>query len=181
MKSIGVFCSSSDKIDPVYLSAASQLGTAIAKEGWSLTYGGNNLGSMGALANACRAAGGRVVGVTPQLFVDKGFADPDCAQLIVTPCMRTRKAKLEEMADAFITLPGGFGTLEEFSEMLVGRLLKIHAKPVVLLNINGFYTPLIDLFEKMIQGGFAKAKARDMYSVSDSVDSAIATLRAALN
>lgn len=177
-RAITVFCSSSARIAPVYLDAAAELGDAIAREGWQLVYGGNNLGSMGALADACRAAGGRVIGITPQLFVNKGFADRQCHTLEITPDMRTRRARMEELADAFITLPGGFGTLEEISEVLVGRLLKCHSKPVILLNTAGFYAPLLDLFEKMIAGGFASADARKLYTVVNTVSEAIATLRA---
>jgi uncharacterized protein (TIGR00730 family) len=177
MYSVTVFCSSSDRIDPVYLETAAQLGAAIAREGWQLVYGGNNLGAMAAVADGCRSAGGRVVGITPQLFVDKGYVDRQCHELIVTPDMRTRKALMEERADAFITLPGGFGTLEEFSEMLVGRLLKYHAKPVVLLNVAGFYTPLLELFDKMVNEGFAKPSVRMSYLVADSVAVAIQNLR----
>ncbi len=176
-KAITVFCSSSEAIAPVYITAAGELGEAIAREGWDLVYGGNDLGAMGALADACRSAGGKVIGITPQLFVDKGFADNRCAQLIITPDMRSRKARMEEMADGFIALPGGFGTLEEVSEIIVGRLLKCHAKPVILLNVAGFYTPLVDFFEKMIEGGFAKAKARQGYVVANDVAGAMDALR----
>jgi uncharacterized protein (TIGR00730 family) len=176
--SVTVFCSSSDQISPVFLEAAAELGAAIAREKWQLIYGGNAIGSMGALANAARSAGGRVIGITPQLLVDKGYADRDCHELIITPDMRSRKAKLETLGDACVALPGGFGTLEELSEMLVGRLLKYHAKPVVILNIAGFYDPLLDLFEKMIGGGFAKPKHRGVYKVADSVVEAIEHLKA---
>lgn len=175
--SITVFCSSSAKIAPVFLDAAAELGTAIARQNWRLVYGGNNLGSMASLAQACRAAGGQVVGVTPQLLVDKGFADPHCHELIVTPDMRTRKARMEESGDAFIALPGGFGTLEELTEILVGRLLKYHAKPIVILNIDRFYDPLLSLFEIMIKDGFAKPRVRDLYHVAPTVSEGIAYLR----
>jgi uncharacterized protein (TIGR00730 family) len=162
------------------MQAASELGAAIAREGWRLVYGGNNLGSMGALADACRRAGGKVIGVTPQFFVDKGYGDRDCHELIITPDMRTRKAKMEDLADAFVTLPGGFGTLEELSEMLVGRLLKSHAKPVIILNVENFYAPLLDLFDRMIEGSFAKEKHRSIYSVASTIPEAIALLRTQL-
>ena len=176
LRSITVFCSSSDKIAPVFLDAASDLGAAIARQNWRLVYGGNNLGSMASLANACRAAGGHVIGVTPQLLVDKGFADPHCTELIITPDMRTRKARMEDAGDAFIALPGGFGTLEELTEILVGRLLKYHAKPIVILNIDHFYDPLLRLFEIMIQDGFAKPKVRDLFHLAPSVADAVSYL-----
>lgn len=176
-KAVTVFCSSSATVAPVYLDSAAELGCAIAREGWDLVYGGNKLGSMGALADSCRGAKGKVIGITPQLFIDKGFGDGKCHELIVTPDMRSRKERMEAMGDAFIALPGGFGTLEELSEILVGRLLKSHAKPVVLLNISGFYNPLLQFFDIMIEGGFAKPKARMNYIVTDSVPATIAALR----
>ncbi len=174
---VTVFCSSSGDIDPLYLRAAAELGAAIAGEGWQLVYGGNNLGAMGALADGCRSAGGCVIGVTPQLFVDKGFTDHACHELIVTPDMRSRKAKMEELGDAFVAMPGGFGTLEELSEIVVGRILKYHAKPVILYNVAGFFSPLVEFFEKMIQGNFAKPKLRMDYLVAPDVQSVIAHLK----
>jgi cytokinin riboside 5'-monophosphate phosphoribohydrolase len=167
---VTVFCSSSGEIDPLYLKSAADLGAAIAREGWQLVYGGNSLGSMRALADACRAAGGHVIGVTPQLFADKGFTDNACHELIVTPDMRSRKAKMEELGDAFIAMPGGFGTLEELSEIMVGRMLKYHAKPVILYNVAGFYSPLVEFFEKMIHEHFARTSARTNYFVAPTVD-----------
>ena len=180
-RSVTVFCSSSDRIAPVFLDAAAELGDAIAVQNWRLVYGGNNLGSMAALANACRKSGGQVIGVTPQLLADKGYADPHCTQLIITPDMRSRKARMEELGDAFIALPGGFGTLEELTEILVGRLLKYHAKPIVILNIDGFYDPLLGLFETMIRDGFAKPKSRDTYHVSPNVAECISYLQTILD
>jgi len=174
---VTVFCSSSSDIDPLYLRAAAELGAAIAREKWQLVYGGNNLGAMGALADGCRSAGGCVIGVTPQLFVDKGFTDHACHELIVTPDMRSRKARMEELGDAFIAMPGGFGTLEELSEMMVGRMLKYHAKPVILYNVAGFYSPLVEFFEKMIHEHFARPKARLDYLVAPNVEAVVAHLR----
>ncbi len=174
---VTVFCSSSGDIAPLYLKAAADVGAAIAREGWQLVYGGNSLGSMRSLADACRASGGHVIGVTPQLFVDKGFTDRACHELIVTPDMRSRKAKMEELGDAFIAMPGGFGTLEELSEIMVGRMLKYHAKPVVLYNVAGFSSPLVEFFEKMIQEQFARSKARLDYFVAPTVDAIVAHLK----
>src|ERR1700733_524209 len=112
IQSVTVYCSSSREVAQVYLDAAEELGRAIAREGWQLVYGGNDCGCMGALAHAARDAGGKVIGVTPQLLVDNGIADQKCDELIVPPDMRQRKALLESRGDAFIALPGGLGTLE---------------------------------------------------------------------
>src|SRR5687768_6711291 len=123
IRAVTVYCSSSKSVPAVYFTAAAEMGRAIAGEGWALVYGGNAVGCMGALADAARAAGGRVIGVTPQLLVDHGIADRQCHELIVTATMRERKALLERRADAFIALPGGLGTFEEVFEILVGRTL----------------------------------------------------------
>src|SRR5882762_9791059 len=133
IQAVTVYCSSSRSVAPVYFDAARELGREIACAGWTLVYGGNNIGLMDAVACACRSAGGRVIGITPQLMVDEGIADPHCAELIVTTTMRERKALLEARGDAFVALPGGIGTFEEFFEVLVGRMLGYHAKPIVVL------------------------------------------------
>src|SRR5688500_9795335 len=143
IRAVTVYCSSSNHVPGVYLDAAAELGHAIASHGWTLVYGGNAVGCMGKLADAARAAGGRVVGVTPQLLVDYGIADRNCHELIVSATMRERKALLEQRGDAFVALPGGLGTFEEVFEILVGRTLGYHAKPVVLLNVAGYYAPLL--------------------------------------
>jgi len=173
---ITVFCSSSSDIDAVYLDAANALGQGIAENGWELIYGGNRLGAMAILADACREAGGTVIGITPQLFVDKGFADTLCHELLITPDMRSRRAMMEEMADAFVCLPGGFGTLEEVSEILVSRLLNCHAKPLIIASINQFYDPLLQLFDRMVSGGFAKDKARYCYDCTPDIPRTLSLL-----
>jgi uncharacterized protein (TIGR00730 family) len=124
---------------------------------------------MGALADAARAAGGKVTGITPQLLVDEGIADELCDELIVTSGMRERKALLEQRADAFVTLPGGLGTLEEVFEIIVGRMLGYHSKPIVLLNVVGYFDPLLTMIEHGIEQRFIRAKARDAYFVARDV------------
>jgi uncharacterized protein (TIGR00730 family) len=175
---VTVYCSSSKSVPSIYFDAASELGRAIAAEGWALVYGGNAVGCMGALADAARAAGGRVVGITPQLLVDHGIADERCYELIVTSGMRERKALLEQRGDAFVALPGGLGTFEEVFEILVGRTLGYHAKPIVLLNVAGYYDPLLAMLEHGIEHRFIRPVAREAYSVARSVGEAIRTLRA---
>jgi uncharacterized protein (TIGR00730 family) len=172
-----VYCSSSRNVDPVYFDAAAELGAAVAREGWQLVYGGNDCGCMGALANAARAAGGRVVGVTPQILHAQGITDHKCDELIITPGMRERKALLEQRGDAFITLPGGLGTLEEILEIIVGRSLGYHAKPIVLLNIANFFAPLLAMLDLGIEQKFIKEKSRRLFHVSPSIPDAIAHLK----
>lgn len=177
VRSVTVFCSSSSRVAPVFAEATAGLGRAIAREGWRLVYGGNAVGMMGVLANACRAAGGRVVGVTPRLFVEKCVHDEACEELIVTACMRERKAKMEALGDAFIALPGGLGTFEEFFEIVCGRQLAYHDKPIVLLNIDGFYDPLLAMIERGLEMSFIRPRARALFFVAATVEEAIAHLR----
>jgi len=174
---VTVYCSSSSKIAPAFLDAARSLGSALAANHWKLVYGGNNVGMMGVLADAVRAAGGTVIGVTPQLFVDKGSADEKCDELIVTAGMRDRKAAMEERGDAFIALPGGMGTFEEFFEILCGKILGCHAKPIVLLNIDDYFAPLLAMIDHGIQQNFIRPQARDLYFVAAKVEEAINHIR----
>jgi uncharacterized protein (TIGR00730 family) len=174
--SVTVYCASSRHVDRVYFDAATQLGHAIAFNNWKLVYGGNNLGLMGALADAARDAGGEVIGVTPRLLVDEGAADEKCDELIVTETMRQRKEILETRGDAFIALPGGLGTLEEIFEIIVGRLLGFHAKPIVLLNVAGFYEPLLAMLDHAVEQKFIKPKARQLFFVASSVEETISHL-----
>lgn len=177
VRSVTVFCSSSSAVPRIYTDTAAALGRALAEQRWALIYGGNNVGTMGALADGCRGAGGQVVGVTPKLFIDKGVDDKDCHELIVTACMRTRKAMMEERGDAFITLPGGLGTLEEVFEIIVGKQLGFHRKPIVLLNVDGYFNPLLAMIEHGIEHRFIKPVARELYFVASTVDDAIEHIR----
>jgi uncharacterized protein (TIGR00730 family) len=175
--SVTVYCSSSNHVPEIYPRAAAELGRGVAREGWTLVYGGNCVGCMGALANGAREAGGKVLGITPQMMVDDGIGDEACDELIVTPDMRQRKALLEQRGDAFIALPGGIGTFEEFFEILVGRFLNLHQKPVVLLNVAGYYDPLEAMIEHGIEHQFIKPRARQAYFLARTVDETIEHLR----
>ena len=177
VRSVTVYCSSSSAVPRVYTDTAAELGRALAAQGWTLIYGGNNVGTMGALADACRQAGGQVVGVTPQLFIDKGVDDKNCHELIVTDCMRTRKAAMEQRGDAFVTLPGGLGTLEEIFEIIVGKQLGYHRKPIVLLNVGDYFGPLITMIEHGIEQRFIKPAARELYFVAATVEEAVDHIR----
>src|SRR3954463_8728585 len=177
IRAVTVYCSSSHSVAAAYFNAARELGHEIARAGWALVYGGNNLGLMDAVACACRSAGGKVIGITPQRMVDEGIADSACAELIVTTDMRERKALLEARGDALVALPGGIGTFEEFFEVLVGRMLGYHAKPIVVLNIAGYYDPLILMIDHGIEQGFIKPKAREAFYVTTSVRDAMEYLK----
>lgn len=179
IRSVTVYCSSSNRIDPAFFAAGKALGAAIARRGWTLVYGGNRVGLMGAVADAARGAGGKVVGITPRLLVDQGMGDDRCDELVVTDGMRERKALLEERADALIALPGGLGTFEEFFEVLVAKLLGYHDKPIVLLNTGGYYDPLLAALEHGIAEHFIKPGSRDAYRVAATADEAVAYLSSA--
>lgn len=173
IRAVTVYCSSSASIAPEYFEAGKALGAAVARNGWTLVYGGNRIGLMAAVADAARAAGGTVVGITPQLMVDHGIGDEHCDELVVTVGMRERKALLEQRGDAFVALPGGLGTLEEFFEVLVARLLGYHDKPIVLLNTAGYYDALLAAIEHGIAQGFIKPKARAAFFVAPDVAAAM--------
>jgi uncharacterized protein (TIGR00730 family) len=173
IRAVTVYCSSSRQIPPVYFEAGTALGQAVAAAGWTLVYGGNRIGLMGVVADAARGSGGRVVGITPKLLVDQGMGDDLCTELIVTQGMRERKALLEQRGDAFIALPGGLGTFEEFFEILVGRWLKYHQKPIVLLNVAGYYDPLLTMIDHGIEHRFIRPHTRELFYVADTVAAAM--------
>ena len=174
---VTVFLSSASKVDRVFFNAATAMGHAIAAERWVLNYGGNNIGCMGALADGARQAGGRVVGITPKYFIEKGLADKACDELLVTDTMRERKFLLEQRADAFVALPGGLGTFEELFEIIVGRQLGLHNKPIVLLNVNEYYTPLLQLIDRGVEQSFVRAEAKRIVEVATTVEEAIGLLK----
>ncbi len=179
-KAVTVYCSSSSHVPRVYFDAAEAIGRAIALEGWTLVYGGNACGSMKALADGARAANGKVIGVTPQSLVDKGLSDDLCDELLITVGMRDRKAIMENRGDAFIALPGGFGTFEEIFEIIVGRQLGYHSKPIVILNIAGYYDPLLAMLTHGVEHCFIKPSSMELFEVTSDVQSAMQTLRVAM-
>lgn len=179
MPSICVYCSSSDHIDRDFFPPAAALGEAIARGGHRLVWGGGRVGLMGEVARAVHAHGGKVFGVIPESMTDVEIAYTEADELVVTQTMRERKQIMEDKADAFVTLPGGFGTLEELSEIVVGRLLGYHHKPIVILNPVGFYDPLIELFDHFIEHRFAKPEHRAMYEVVTRVEDVLPALDSA--
>jgi len=154
LRRICVFCGSSDRVAPEYLEAAHQMGQAIAAQGISLVYGGGGTGMMGAVAGGVLAAGGQVIGVTIELFNTAALRRPDLAELYVYKTLHERKAKMVELSDGFVALPGGLGTLDELVESLTWAQLGLHAKPVGLLNPNGYFNPLLSMLDQARQAGF---------------------------
>lgn len=176
IRNVAVFCASANGSKSVYKTAAEELGQALAARNIGLIYGGSNVGLMKAVAEAAMAANGTVIGVIPEVLVDLEVAHHGITELHVTSTMHTRKALIGEKADAFIALPGGFGTFEELFEVLAWHSLKIHAKPILLLNINGFYNKLLAFFDHCVAEGMLKPKNRDLLLVADSVEDAMTQL-----
>jgi uncharacterized protein (TIGR00730 family) len=161
MAAICVFCASSDRIDHRYVGLAADVGTELARRGHSLISGGGSVSCMGAVARAARAGGAMTVGVIPEALLAYEVADEQADELVVTAGMRERKGEMDRRADAFLTLPGGLGTLEELLEIWVARILRLHDKPIVVLDPDGVFTPLRDQVEQLIGRGFARATVHD--------------------
>lgn len=167
MKTIAVFCGSSSGSNPAYLEGAKKLGEALAERELTLVYGGASVGLMGAVADSVLENGGKVIGVIPQSLVDKEIAHASLTDLYIVNSMHERKAKMSELSDGFIAMPGGSGTLEEFFEVFTWAQLGYHQKPCGLLNIHDYYTPLLDLLTHMTTEGFMK-KAYQSMVISES-------------
>jgi hypothetical protein len=173
IKNVAVFCASADGADPMYRAVAHELGRALAMRRIGVVYGGGRMGLMQAVADGALAAGGRVIGVIPTALLEMEVAHGGLTELHVTDTMHTRKAMIGERSDAFIALPGGFGTFEEMFEVLAWQTLKIHAKPVLLLNTNGFYNTLLQFLDECVAKGMLKATNRDVVLIASTVDEAL--------
>jgi len=171
-----VFCGSTPGREPRYLALATALGTRLAQAGIEVVYGGGRTGLMGALADAALAAGGSVIGVIPHALAVREVAHADLTQLHVVETMHERKARMAELADAFVALPGGFGTFEEFCEVVTWVQLGIIAKPTILVNANGFYDPLIAMFDRAHAEGFINDQNRAIVTLVDSIDALVPRL-----
>lgn len=168
-KLLCVYCSSSDRLAPKYYTAAEELGRAIVARGWGLVYGGGKTGLMGAVARGVKENGGRVVGVIPEFMKSRELAYEDADEMITVVTMRERKLLMEARADAFVTLPGGYGTLEEIMEILTLRQLDIVKKPCVFLNQDGFYDDLLRLFDRMLAEKCFKPSNLQLFRVAATV------------
>ncbi len=178
VKTLCVYCSSSDRLDQKYYDLARQIGSQMVPRGWGLVYGGGKTGLMGAVARGVKQAGGRVVGVIPDFMKVKELAFDEADELITVVTMRERKLLMETRADAFLTLPGGWGTLEEIMEILTLRQLDVLRKPCVFFNQDGFYDELLRFFERMVTERFNKASNLELFSVAKTIDEVFAQLAA---
>lgn len=174
---VTVFCGSSPGFDPVYLDAARAVGTAIGRAGMSLVYGGGHVGLMGAVADAALAAGAEVVGVIPRALQAREDVNTDLTELILVDTMHERKTIMAERGDVFLALPGGPGTLEELTEQWTWAQLGIHEKPVGILNVDGYFDPLLAFVANMRDRGFTHPRFTDMLVVASDPGEALARLR----
>ncbi|WP_294240666.1 TIGR00730 family Rossman fold protein [uncultured Chryseobacterium sp.] len=170
MKSITVFCGSSFGSDDIYKEQATLLGQTLARQDIQLVYGGADVGLMGAVADGALNAGGKVIGVLPHFLQSKEIAHKQLTELVLVETMHERKTKMNDLCDGVIVLPGGYGTLEEFFEMITWAQLGLHQKPIGILNIDGFYDDLIRMVQTMVDKGFLKQVNRDMLLISDRIE-----------
>lgn len=174
-----VYCASSERVAPRLRQVAGAMGRALADNGWPLVYGGGNVGLMGEVARAVLAAGGQVTGIIPHRLADREIALESVTELVRTETMRERKALMDERSDAFVVLPGGIGTLEELVEILTLKQLGYHHRPVIVLDADGYWDPLLSQVERMVELGFADVSLLEMFSVTPDVAATVDVLAAA--
>lgn len=171
-----VYCGSSNAVDPRYKEVAAELGREFARRGITLIYGGGGVGLMGIAADSCTQAGGTVIGIIPEFLKRAEVGNDTISELIVVDTMHERKQLMAEMADGFVVLPGGFGTLEEFFEILTWRQLRLHDKPIVILDAADYWKPLNTLLDHVIDENFARAESTALWSLVASVPELFALL-----
>ena len=175
-RSICVFCGSRKGANPAYEAAATRLGREIAEKGWRLVYGAGDVGLMGAVANAAQAGGAETFGVIPEHLVHWEVGKTDLSRYVVTETMHERKKVMFMNCDAVVVLPGGAGSLDELFEVLTWRQLELHEKPVIVVNVNGYWDPLIGLLNHVVDQGFADSSLLDFVTVCADVDAVMAAL-----
>ena len=176
IKNVCVYSASSTKIAPVYFAAAEELGRLLALRGINLINGAGSIGLMAATSNACLAAGGTVTGVIPRFMIEQNWHHKGLTQLIETETMHERKQTMAEMSDGVIALPGGCGTMEELLEIITWKQLGIYLNPIVILNIDGFYDPLLEMLQRAIDGNFMRPEHQNIWQVATSAQQAIELL-----
>jgi uncharacterized protein (TIGR00730 family) len=179
IRSVCVYCASSGRSSEIYLEAAARLGRALASAGMQIVYGGSTLGSMGRMAEAALAAGGRVTGVIPQFMDELEWGNRSLTELRIVGDMHERKRVMLELSDAVVALPGGCGTLEELFEAITWKRLGLYFGPVVLVNVNGFYDPCVELLNRAVEERFMDEKHRAMWTVVAEPEDVLETLRTA--
>jgi len=177
MQRLCVYCGSSAGRDPVFRAAATELGARLARQDIGIVYGGARVGLMGALADAALEAGGEVTGILPGVLKERELAHPRLTRLEIVDSMHQRKARMAELADGFIALPGGLGTLEELFEMLTWSQLGFHAKPCAVLNVAGYYGPLLQFLDTGVDAGFIRPEYRALLLDADSAETLLPRMR----
>ncbi len=178
IQNVCVYCGSSARVDERYKKHATDLGRMLADKKMGVVYGGGRVGLMGLVADAAMDAGGKVVGIIPAHIQSKEIEHLGLSELHVVDSMHTRKAMMAERADAYVILPGGFGTLDEAFEIITWKQLQLHEKPIIIFNDGGFWDPLLVLLDRLITSGFATEKHRTLYSVANSLDEVFQLLAA---
>lgn len=173
---VGIFCGAHTGNGARYSEIASSVATRVVERNFGIVYGGGRVGLMGVIADAGLAAGGEVIGVIPEALATAEVAHSGLTQLHVVGSMHERKALMADLSDAFIALPGGFGTMDEFHEILTWAQLRIHTKPVGLLNAGGYYDELLALYDKMVREGFVTVKNRSLIQSADTIDDLLSTM-----
>ena len=169
-KTLCIYCSSSNDLPEKFYKISKELGVSLAEKGYNMVYGGSTRGMMGTIAENALKNGAEVIGVMPEKFQDWGLQQPNLTRLIITKDMRERKATMEKHADAFIAMPGGFGTFEEIFEILVAKQLSYHNKPVIFMNFDGYYDNLFKMFDTVYQNRFAKEETKTLYFIANTLD-----------
>jgi uncharacterized protein (TIGR00730 family) len=172
-KRVAVYCGSAGGTDPAFLAEAKALGRAIAEAGLGLVYGGASVGLMGAVADAALAGGAEVIGVLPEILSGSEIAHRGLTRLEMVATMHERKARMVKLADAFLMLPGGYGTLDEMMEIVTWKQLRLHAKPCVLINTAGYWNGLLAFLDRAVDAGFLKAENRRLMEVVGTADEAV--------
>ena len=173
VKRVAVYCGSAPGSNPAFMAEAKRLGRAIADAGLGLVYGGASIGLMGAVANAALAGGAEVIGVLPEILSGSEIAHRGLTRLEMVPTMHERKARMVKLADAFLMLPGGYGTLDEMMEIVTWKQLRLHAKPCVLINTAAYWDPLLTFLDRAVEAGFLKAENRQLLEVVSTAAEAV--------
>jgi uncharacterized protein (TIGR00730 family) len=176
VKRVAVYCGSADGTDPAFIREAKRLGAALAEAGLGLVYGGASVGLMGAVADAALAGGAEVIGVLPEILSGSEIAHRGLTRLEMVPTMHERKARMVKLADAFLMLPGGYGTLDEMMEIVTWKQLRLHAKPCILINTSGYWDGLLAFLDRAVDAGFLKAENRRLLEVVETAGEAVALL-----
>ena len=175
-KRVAVYCGSSDGSDPAFFAEAHHLGSAIARAGLGLVYGGASVGLMGAVADAALAGGAEVIGVLPEILSGNEIAHRGLTRLDIVPTMHERKARMVKLADAFLMLPGGYGTLDEMIEIVTWKQLRLHEKPCILINTSGYWNGLLTFLDRAVEAGFLKPENRRLLDVVATAEESVKRL-----